>query len=58
MVKFLRNKEELLDKHRLLSSAIDKSIHGNYKVKTHSGKCSAWYMKIIWKLQYQFADPK
>ena len=26
------------------------------QVKTYSGKCSAWYMKIIWKLQYQFPD--
>ena len=27
-----------------------------WKHITHSGKCSAWYMKKIWKLQYQFAD--
>ena len=34
----------------------DKRIHGNYRVKTQSGECSAWYMKIIWKLLYQFTD--
>ena len=60
MVNLLRNKEELFDfKHRLLSSANDQRIHGNYRVKTHSGKCSVWYIKTKWKLlkiQYQFAD--
>ena len=37
----------------MLSSAV-----GDYRVKVHSGKCSAWYMKIIWKLQCQSADAK
>ena len=35
-----------------------KGIHGNYKVKLQSGKCSAWYMKITRKLRYQFTDTK
>ena len=43
---------------RLLSNEIDKRIHGNYRVKTHNGKCSAWYMKMIWKVQYSLLMPK
>ena len=33
-----------------------KGIHGSYRVNVHSAKCNAWYLKIIWKLQYQFPD--
>ena len=29
-----------------------------FRVKTQSGKCTAWYIKTIWKLQYQFPDAK
>ena len=39
---FLLNKEESFDKHSLPSSANDKRIYGNYRVKIHSGKCSAY----------------
>ena len=35
-----------------------KGIHGNYRVKVNDGKWSAWHMKMIWKLQYEFADAK
>ena len=31
-------------------------LNGNYRVKAHSRKSSAWYMKIIWKLQHHFTD--
>ena len=35
-----------------------KELHGNYREKIQSGKCSPWYMKITWKMQYQFANVK
>ena len=56
IVNFLRNKEESLRKHLLLSSTNDKRIHGSNRAKTHGGKCCELYMQIKRKLQYQFAD--
>ena len=52
-------------KNRLINSVYfymqsikKKWIRGKYRVKKHSEKRGAWYMKIKWKLQYQFADTK
>ena len=47
MVNLLRIKEESFGYYRFLSSANDKRIRGNYRVRIHSAKCGAWYMKII-----------
>ena len=35
-----------------------KAKYGTYDVKINVGKYNAWYMKRIWKLQYEFADGK
>ena len=39
-------------------SITKKSKDGNYSVKVHSEKYSTWCMKLIWKIQYKFADAK
>ena len=52
MVNLLRNKEESFDLIPFAFECKHQRIHENYKVKTHSGNCSAWYIKTIWKLQY------
>ena len=49
----------LINKQQLLSIACDKKErNAQYSVKIHSKKFNAWYMKIIWKLQFEFADAK
>ena len=54
--KSFTKRRRIVRLNRLLSSTNDNRIHGTYRVKTQSGKCSAWYMKITWKLQYQFTN--
>ena len=49
-----------LNEEHLLSRTTNKKKgkHVKYNVKVHSGNCSAWYMKRIWTLQYEFADAR
>ena len=35
-----------------------KKKYGTYNAKINVGKYTAWYMKRIWKYQYEFADGK
>ena len=39
-------------------SITKKAKHGNCRVKVNSDKYRTWYMKVIWKIQYKFADAK
>ena len=41
-----------------LRSIKKKGKHGTYNVTINVGKGTAWYMKTIWKWQYEFADGK
>lgn len=58
MINLLRKQRRIVWLTRCFWSAIDKRRHGNCRMKAHSEKCSAWYLKIIWKLQFQFADAR
>ena len=44
MVNLLRNKEDSFDQYRLFSSTNNKRIYENYRLKTYSEECSAWYI--------------
>ena len=55
MVNLLRNKEESLVNTVFFRVPMIKWYMKITEWK-HSGKCSAWYMKVILKLQYEFAD--
>ena len=35
-----------------------KGKYGKFSVGIHSGKSSIWYVKRIWKLQYELADSR
>ena len=65
MANLLQTRINRLIGEHLLSSAINKNTvtwkkgeHGKYSVEVRSGKYSTQYMKILWKLQYEFADAR
>ena len=58
-LNFCATRMNNLNGQHLLSSAINKKgKHGKGSMEVHREKCSAWYMRKICKLEYQFADTK
>ena len=63
VLKLFRNKDESLDgwwdrTYFRVGSVKTEGKYGNESVEVHSGKWSIWYMKGIWKLQYELADSR
>ena len=56
---YLKSMHKIVYALHLCSSPIKKNgWHGKCSVKIRSGKCSLWYIKRIWKWQYQHTDTK